>query len=311
MLAGNALTSLPSTMAQCRNLQLLRISVNQLGKIPSWLFSMPQLSWLAFASNIDRGVSQMDDDLTGVSWGDLTVMEQLGEGTSGIISKAHRQNTTQQEVAVKLFKGELTTDGLPTDEMYACMAAGVHPNLVQVLGRIDGHPEQKRGLMLELIPSTFKTLAGPPSLDTCTRDIYQPGTSFSRSKLAQIASGIAAAAAHLHSRGIMHGDLYAHNILVGPNKALLSDFGASTLYGKDYSDDAAAIERLEVRAFGYLLEELLEHIDPNDTHSESINAFTQLKEDCMQLEVLKRPNFAEICHRIADFRLLTETLSST
>jgi hypothetical protein len=309
MLAGNALTYLPPAMADCQNLQLIRISANQFTEIPSWLFSLPQLSWLAFAANPCSSVPQTSPNLAEISWNELMMAEHLGEGASGMISKALWQDKAQKEVAVKVFKGQVTSDGLPDDEIYACMAAGVHAHLVKVFGKIDGHPEEKQGLVLELIPASFKNLGDPPSFETCTRDTYLPGTVFSISKLVQIATAIASVAAHLHDLGIMHGDLYAHNILLDHADTLLGDFGAATFYNKAYSIHAPAIERLEVRAFGCLLEDLLERIDPNQINNKIITAFTQLKQDCMQPKVLQRPCFTAICERIAGFQSFKEKIS--
>jgi tRNA A-37 threonylcarbamoyl transferase component Bud32 len=53
----------------------------------------------------------------------------------------------------------------------------------------------------------MRSLGGPPSLDSITRDTYPAAAKFSASAIAATACGVAAAAAHLHSRGIVHGDL--------------------------------------------------------------------------------------------------------
>jgi serine/threonine protein kinase len=70
-----------------------------------------------------------------------------------------------------------------------------------------------------------------------------------------LARGMACAVAHLHGAGVLHGDLYAHNILWDGAKgaAVLGDFGAATRLG----GGDAALMRVETRAFGLLLEELL------------------------------------------------------
>src|SRR6478736_5443149 len=115
--------------------------------------------------------------------------------------------------------------------MAATLAAGNHPNLVGVLGKLENHPEGKPGLVFCLIPPEFKNLGQPPSFETCTRDTFPNGTVFSLKTIKIIATGIASAAAQLHARGILHGDLYAHNILVDPEgKPLFGDFGAATRY---------------------------------------------------------------------------------
>jgi serine/threonine protein kinase len=79
-----------------------------------------------------------------------------------------------------------------------------------------------------------------------------------------IARGIASAAQQLHARGINHGDLYAHNILYHQDgRVLLGDFGAASFVPPGEPQLAAALERIELRAFGCLLEELAGHCPPD------------------------------------------------
>ncbi len=56
----------------------------------------------------------------------------------------------------------------------------------------------------------------------------------------------------------MHGDLYAHNILIDPvhGQARLGDFGAATRLPTQQTDVCQGLLALEVRALGCLLEEL-------------------------------------------------------
>ncbi|OLS62884.1 hypothetical protein PSEMO_22380 [Pseudomonas putida] len=75
-------------------------------------------------------------------------------------------------MAIKLYKGEITSDGTPLDEMTACMLAGNQEHLIPLLGRVDDHPQGIPALVMELIDPAWFNLAGPPSLDSCTRDIY-------------------------------------------------------------------------------------------------------------------------------------------
>ncbi|WP_441295179.1 leucine-rich repeat-containing protein kinase family protein [Massilia glaciei] len=256
MLAGNRLTALPASLAACVNLALLRISANRLEQLPAWLLTMPRLSWLAFAGNPCTAAPAMPADLPCIDWHELELQTQLGEGASGVISEA-LWLTEGRQVAVKLFKGELTSDGLPASEMAACVAAGRDPNLVAVLGKLGGHPGRREGLVLELIDPAYANLGLPPTFASCTRDVYAPGSTFSARQIADIGIGIASACATLHAKGLMHGDLYAHNIMVdatGP--ALLGDFGAATSYERA-GPQASQLERIEVRAFGCLLEDLL------------------------------------------------------
>ena len=325
MLAGNRLRSLPDELANCQNLELIRLSANRLTALPGWLFSLPRLSWLAYAGNLcgDRPTIPLPGKaLPTIDPAELQLGDVLGQGASGVIYKglwsgpsaatSDLSATGQpQVVAVKLFKGEMTSDGLPLDEMRACLAAGSHPNLVTAIGKLsdraNGNPEEakgKAGLVFSFISPAYTNLGGPPDLDTCTRDTYAAGTAFALPVILKIASGIAAAVAHLHRRGITHGDLYAHNILVNEaGESFLGDFGAASFYDPGDRATARALERLEVRAFGCLLEDLLERcaIAPEQRQAQSqaeittLNSLRRLQQDCLQQEPTKRPLFSAIC----------------
>ena len=306
MLAGNRLTALPETLANCTNLELLRIAANQLTELPAWLLALPRLSWLAYAGNPFAARAEAravaSHPINQIDWAELAVEQQLGEGASGVIYRARwtHPGAAPAEVAVKLFKGAVTSDGLPHSEMAACISAGPHPNLIAVRGKISRHPAGAEGLVLELIDPSFGNLAGPPSLASCTRDVYATGTEFRLETALRIASGIASAAAHLHAQGIMHGDLYAHNILNTPaGDALLGDFGAACFFASEDTAVATALQQLEVRAFGCLLEELLTHCAEADEAPEAAAAIWDLQQRCVQPKVSARPLFREIVQTLA------------
>jgi serine/threonine protein kinase len=198
-----------------------------------------------------------DVPLPEVPWASITLGPLLGEGASGHIHRVQAAGWPQP-LAFKLFKGAVTSDGLPQDELAACLAAGQHPNLTTPVARLSQHPAQAQGLLMPLIPPAHINLAGPPSLQTCTRDVYPSGFRLSTDLALGIACDVADALAHLHQRGVMHGDLYAHNILIDPvhGQARLGDFGAATRLPAQSSDVGRGLLALEVRALGCLLEEL-------------------------------------------------------
>jgi hypothetical protein len=303
MLAGNRLRHLPAELAQCTQLELLRIAANQLEELPTWLLTMPRLSWLAYAGNPFCAAAEAAivarHPIGTIAWPELNIEQQLGEGASGIIYRARWQGTNQPaaEVAVKLFKGAITSDGLPHSEMAACISAGRHSNLIAVEGKIDQHPTGAEGLVLELIDPSYGNLAGPPSLASCTRDVYAVGTVFTQAAAVRLAHGIASAAAHLHAQGIMHGDLYAHNILATlTGEALLGDFGAASFFDAA-SPSAVGLQQLEARAFGCLLEELLAHCP---TGKATVMAeMVSLQQRCTLPAVAERPLFVELAQRLA------------
>lgn len=300
-LAGNQLKTLPEEMANCQNLALLRISANAFEELPIWLLSMPKLAWLAYSGNPCSQTQETKKQLPEISWKDIRLLETLGEGASGIISKAELKNaeTEHRIVALKLFKGEVTSDGYAKDEMALSALLPVHENLVRVLGKLTGHPEKKEGLIFELIPAGYKNLGLPPNFQTCSRDTFKEGTQFRIKELLSVLKAIAGVSLQLHANGVMHGDLYTHNILIHENgHTIFGDFGAATAY--DTKDDAAKkLERIEVRAFGYMADDLLQHVHPEERNSEIIHKLTELKKVCLLEEVLLRPDFNYIVKTLA------------
>lgn len=302
MLAGNRLRALPKALAACSRLELLRLAANQLDELPAWLLRLPRLSWLAYAGNpfseALETAALTGTPIADIRWDALKLEAQLGEGASGIIYRAAlatRHDDTKRPVAVKLFKGAVTSDGLPDCEMAACIRAGDHPNLIPVVGKVKDHPADTHGLVMALIDPQFTNLGGPPSLESCTRDVYGAGTRFALAAVLRIACGIASAASHLHRQGVMHGDLYAHNILHrGCGSALLGDFGAASFHGAEDRDFGIALQRLEVRAYGCLLEELIERCDELDANADIAAKLVVLKEHCLSEDIDNRPLFDEI-----------------
>ncbi|TVY22067.1 Protein lap4, partial [Lachnellula hyalina] len=141
MLAGNRLRGLPGEMSRCRKLGLLRLSGNQLGEVPEWVWGLPELSFLSWAGNpclvggggsgggngSGNGSGGDETVLEDIAWEDLEIQHVLGEGASGVISKGIWKRSSSPSpspdqaktpdvdlpVAVKVFKGALTSDGSP------------------------------------------------------------------------------------------------------------------------------------------------------------------------------------------------------
>ena len=302
MLAGNLLRALPDEMAACQGLELVRISANRFEALPAWLPALPRLSWLAFAGNpfddTPEAATLAAQATPAIDWQHLSLQQRLGEGASGIIHRAEwrRASGEVQPVAVKLFKGAVTSDGWPHSEMAACIGAGAHPNLIAVLGRVANHPEATPGLVLALVDPHFTNLAGPPSLQSCTRDVYAADAGWPVARALRMLRGIASATAQLHARGILHGDLYAHNILHdGEGRCLLGDFGAASFLPRDDDPLALALQRIEVRAFGCLIEELAARCRPGEgDESATCRRLAALQARCLHADPAARPSFAEI-----------------
>ncbi|HEY0562467.1 MAG TPA: leucine-rich repeat-containing protein kinase family protein [Methylophilus sp.] len=260
MLAGNQLTDLPVSMVNCQQLELLRISANQFAELPAWLFELPKLTWLAYAGNpfSDALAHDTHPAVNHIDWQHLTLQQVLGEGASGITYQALWQppNKAPETVAVKMFKSGLTSDGLPECEMQANVLAGEHPNLIGIHGVIQHHPENALGLVMPLLDADLQVLADPPSFDSCTRDVYADGLRLSTQQVQHISQGIAKAVQHLHGRGLIHGDLYAHNILWNDQQVVLSDLGGASLLPLDNPTLTQQLQQLDLRALTILQQEL-------------------------------------------------------
>lgn len=358
MLAGNRLAELPGAMAGCRSLTLLRLAANRLAALPPWLLTMPRLAFLSFAGNpctegpglLAGSSTEASTGLPHIDWHQIEVHHVLGQGASGVISKGvvkgeglsgestpvsgtTTPGRAADAVAIKIFRGALTSDGTPYDEMAANIAAGHHVNLVRVHGQIrfaeeedekeeedaeqDGEAAFQGGIVMELIPPHYRVLGQPPSFASCTRDCFAPEGQLTVAAALGVLQGVASAAAHLHARGIAHGDLYAHNILVGAlendtedkTHALLSDFGASTLYGGGGDDDMALLEKIEVLAFAHLVEDVLGLLgrggqadDQAETSEKAVHQLAELHGQCAVTSVAERPTFAAVVAALEDIR---------
>ena len=292
-LAGNQLTSLPESMENCRNLELVRLSANGLGTVPNWLLNLPKLAWLAFSGNEFSHVEHSDNSgVLTLNPSQYQLAEVLGQGASGIIYRAQlTQGEQVNEVAVKVFKGGITSDGYPSDELNCCLTTGEHPNLIKVLGQVD--QADQLALVMELIPPQFTNLGLPPSLQSCTRDTFVEGTQFSPKQILSIAQQMADTLAHMHQQGVSHGDIYAHNILINQRSDILfGDFGAATNLNKLSTAQQQAIQAIEVRAFGCLIEDLLGQVTKETpTLTAKLREIAAL---CLGGNIKKQPSFTAL-----------------
>ncbi len=313
MLAGNQLAELPVSLKKCTHLQLMRISANQLTCLPDWLFNMPKLAWLAFSGNplSEHSGGGRGSYAPEVRLADIRLYEQLGEGASGVIYRAEWINQPEnlkgssQQIAVKLFKGKVTSDGYPVDELNGSLTAGEHPNLVPIIAQIT-EPDQL-GLVMALIPPSFYNLGLPPTLHTCTRDTFVDGLQLTLVEITRIAYKVADTLSHLHGKGVCHGDLYAHNILLDAEATvLLGDFGAASNFASLLPDQIEALQAFEVRAYGYLLDDLLGLASDGESNPEWYAQLMTIKNSCLQSRVQSISLFAVIKRQLQALTLLVK-----
>lgn len=278
-LAGNKLTHLPQSMSQCLNLALVRISANQLTECPEQLLSLPKLAWFAFAGNPFSKNTKASDSVATLPSSSFTLQEQLGQGASGVISKAC-WNTPQtdypEDIAVKVFKGEVTSDGYPEDELASCLQVGSHPNLVKSLAQVN--EENYLALIMNLIPPHYKNLGLPPTFASCTRDTFSEGAALSISDIEKIVKQMTDVFEHIHNKQVCHGDLYAHNTLVDDNANIIfGDFGAASMYHMLTVAQQEKIKVIEKRALLHFIDDLLSICKEEDKNT---NTYIMLKNKC-------------------------------
>ncbi|MEZ8130435.1 leucine-rich repeat-containing protein kinase family protein [Enterovibrio norvegicus] len=276
-LAGNRLTSLPQTMRHLENLELLRISANQLTECPNQLLDLPKLAWFAFAGNPFCQTDLSIDSVPHVASSRFTLQNVLGQGASGVISKAvwnDAQQDFQDDIAVKVFKGEVTSDGYPQDELNACLKVGNHPNLVQSLAQVN--EPGFLALIMNLIPSHYKNLGLPPNFDTCTRDTFPAGFTLSIKQIDTIVTQMRDVFEHLHANQVCHGDLYAHNTLFDEEANILfGDFGAASMYHMLDDKQQSQIKQIEQRALDFFIDDLLSVCAEDNRDSARFHALKQ------------------------------------
>lgn len=271
MLSGNLIQKLPVEISHCRNLELVRLASNQLTEPPMELLGLPKLSWVAFSDNpfvaaaFQKKTANGDGDIHMEVFEDGSLDNpalgtELGKGASGITRKYKTVlpgvNNREEEVAVKEYFSAITSDGNPQEERKVSMVASSLgcSSLVKVLGRTNNG-----NLVMELLKD-YQVFADPPSLESCSRDVYDEDVKalFSEKRALVMVDHLLHALVKLHEQGICHGDFYGHNILISDKdeeRLWLTDFGAaffydtSAVYGK-------AIEVVERRAFGLLVSEI-------------------------------------------------------
>ena len=280
MLSGNQLSNLPDTMENCTSLELIRLAANRLMEPPQVLLGLPNLAWMGLSDNPFSWSASSSSALPTFSAElDHTEGQILGQGAGGITRKIVTPDG--MTVALKQFcSNHMTSDGNPDSERriatQTALLASQLPALVPVYGQTS-----QGSLVMEYLPAV-KALADPPSLVSCSRDVYrEDAPSWNKSQAEHVITTLLETLIGLHRAGICHADFYSHNILVHESdeddalpQVRLTDFGAAYMYDRE-ADYATAIETTELRAFGVFVDEIHRHcVD------QSSSALHELAEAC-------------------------------
>ena len=151
---------------------------------------------------------------------------------------------------------------------------GSHPALVAPLAFVAPPSAPGLGIVMELLPNA-KPLGPPPTFASVTRDgpvvdraVHAFDAAEGAAFVASVARAVCSALRYLHEeRGIVHGDVYAHNILVSEGGVVkLGDLGAAARYVRGGDN---CIEKCEVRAFGWLIDDMLQWASAARTASDN------------------------------------------
>ena len=163
------------------------------------------------------------------------------------------------------------------------------------------------GVVMGLVEGS--PLAEKPNASSVLRCRWEGGKTYPLRFLLSVGARVAGALQHLHALGVMHGDVYAHNVVATPDgaRATLLDYGASFRYALNGGNGEGGVdfERLEVRALGLLLADLLARCPEAAEAEESgegavVIAVRELVARCLAPQVAARPTFAEVVRALSD-----------
>ncbi|KAI9024203.1 hypothetical protein DFJ74DRAFT_667700 [Hyaloraphidium curvatum] len=258
MLARNGLRRWPDIRTP--KLELVRLAQNDLREVPRALLDRrkaPELRWLSLGSNPCRPLPPNPlASLPPKSLSDVCpngTQEPLGKGTSGTALRCGTR-------VVKRFAG-LSSDGDRAYEAAATALVPHNPSLLPPTASVD------RGAALAFPLVAGKPAAKPPSARTVSRDVYPPSAQrIPPGEVAAMLRSLSDGIRALHLAGVVHGDVYAHNVLLVPPsgndgwRAVLIDLGAATLTSGLDPEERKALENLDCRAFGTMVWEWAGHL---------------------------------------------------
>ena len=330
MLSHNKLTTLGNNdddIALLQQLELIRLSNNLLENFPTSLYLLPKLAWVAISGNpkLSATVVPGSSPVPIIDPSELVLdsgTSVLGSGASGNVVHGQWKG---KEVAVKIFHA-VTSDGLSRDEMaiQQHVGGGRCEHLVAAIGVIRWPGVENRvGVVMEMLPRSMTDLALPPTIEEVIEDRWRKNEIFIFSFVVSTLRSIADALKYLHSeRSTSHGDVYAHNIVVNrpgsgeEASARLLDLGAAYYYGggggggggekeqngggeQKKSSDDICFEKIEVRAFGVLAQELLKR-SSMEGEEEKRGELMKLVRLCLHENVSDRPTFEIILNKVKD-----------
>ena len=285
-LTGNEkLKKLPESLQECKDLELLRYSACGFEQGPAnWILNHPSLCWFSDTSNGSHNdVWGYEGEIPIFKRTDLVLEEKFGGNSAGIYSIRDFPG----QVA-KLFDTQITSDGFARDDVLASYELTRDRSYPQTAtGIITATNGDITGIIMKEFPQGYEELGLRPNFETVTRDAYPEDRTFSIPVIYKILESVSGQLSRAHKEGITHGDVYAHNIManLSTGAATLSDFGAAGRFTREDSQRT----KLEVRAFGILVDELLQR-----TTDEIPTRLEAFKNHCLNPSVKDRATMSHI-----------------
>ncbi|KAL4536072.1 hypothetical protein Ndes2526A_g05615 [Nannochloris sp. 'desiccata'] len=300
----NRLCSLPASLGSLPHLELLRVACCEIVEIPQAVTASSSLAWLSLATNPTCKPSPRPSRWGGtIKMKDVAIGMKLGDGASGEVFSATWRN---RQVALKLFRGDRSPDGHSDDEIgIACALSDKH--LIKVLARI----ADPLGLVMEYVDGT--PMAEKPNSESLLRCRWEQGVSFSLEFVLNVATGLASALEAMHSKGVIHGDVYAHNLLADTQgNVVLCDYGAAFYCPRAA---AAAYEGHECRAYGLLVRDLLTQMEIGfDGMEAALDVQKQLLllvQQCTTGPPAERPRMAVLSRKLSSLKKQAASTGAT
>ena len=276
MMARNHMEVFPADLV-FPALELIRLPQNRLKQLPrNLLTTSPKLKWASLAEN----PCCPEPELTLPDLGTLQCASQkeLGSGTSGVavlcedkslVFKRFKSSSTDGS-----WQAELRISSLLPRNNPAILAPVGTAYLVSPLGS-----NEARSFGVVFSHKDALPIGLPPTF--MSEDRFPPNKQhrFTAERVLDAMNQVACALSQMHQSGVAHMDLYAHNTLLSEKDVVILDFGAATCIKFLEKDDAALFIALDVRAFGNLIGNLIDHVVSDaSTDVASMKSLRKLKQ---------------------------------
>ncbi len=174
-------------------------------------------------------------DIPGIRIGPYRLIEQIGEGTFGVVFLAEQQHPVKRRVAVKIVKAGMDTRQIVRrfEAERQALAAMNHENIARVID--GGATEQRRPYFV------MEYVRGEPITT------YADRMTLNISARLRLFVTVCDAIQHAHQRGVIHRDIKPNNILVteidGKPTAKVIDFGVAKAFGPMLTEGTSMTER--------------------------------------------------------------------